>query len=172
MKVQRSPSFTGLQRIGVLIGLFLGVTIGSGQGTKDTSDRAVLPKKVMNSFNARFPQALITQQTREMEEGKEVYDIEFTQAGIKFEADLFADGSISNWEREVTVKELPAAVRKAAEQRYPGATLREIMSVTGVKVGKETLEGYEILLVATDKKEYEVTISPDGKVLEDSADEK
>jgi hypothetical protein len=41
-----------------------------------------------------------------------------------------------------------------------------------VKNNKEMLEGYEIVLETADKKEVEVTVAPDGKILEDSTDEK
>ena len=44
--------------------------------------------------------------------------------------------------------------------------------VTEVKDGKDKLEGYEIVLETADKKEVEVTVAPDGKILEDSTDEK
>lgn len=34
------------------------------------------------------------------------------------------------------------------------------------------LEGYEVVLVTADKKEVEVMVAPDGRILEDSGDEK
>jgi len=67
---------------------------------------------------------------------------------------------------------LPKAVTEAVEKKYPKATLKEVMEVTEVKGKEEKLEGYEINLVTADKKEVEVTIAPDGKVLEDSSEKK
>jgi hypothetical protein len=48
--------------------------------------------------------------------------------------------------------------------------MKEIMQITAVKAGKDELEGYEIVLKTRDKKEVEVTVAPDGTMLEDSGD--
>jgi hypothetical protein len=40
------------------------------------------------------------------------------------------------------------------------------MVITAVVDGKDVLEGYEIVLETTDRKEVEVTVAPDGKILE------
>ena len=64
------------------------------------------------------------------------------------------------------------AVRDAVDKRYPGATLKEVMEINEVKDGKDRLEGYEIVLETADKKGVEVTVAPDGKILEDSTDPK
>ena len=50
--------------------------------------------------------------------------------------------------------------------------MKEIMEVTEVKGKTEKLEGYEVNLETADKKEVEVTVAPDGKILEDSGDKK
>lgn len=50
--------------------------------------------------------------------------------------------------------------------------LKEIMAVTAVKDGKDALEGYEVVLETAGKKAGEVTVAPDGKVLEDSGEKK
>ncbi len=40
------------------------------------------------------------------------------------------------------------------------------MAITAVIRGTEALEGYEIALVTADQTEIEVTIAPDGRILE------
>jgi uncharacterized membrane protein YkoI len=156
----------------ILIGFFLAVTVSSGQEKKETASQVVLPKKVMEALNIKFPKALIDKQSLEKEDDRKVYDIEFTQEGVKYEVDIFADGTIYNWEKAITADELPAAVTMAIEKKYPKATLKEIMAITETKEGNESLEGYEIVLLAADKKEHEVTVAPDGKILEESGEEK
>jgi hypothetical protein len=42
------------------------------------------------------------------------------------------------------------------------------MAITAVKDGKDVPEGFEITLQTADKKDAEVTVGPDGKILEDS----
>lgn len=138
-----------------------------GQDKKDTpADK--IPTKVMDALKARFPKARIDKWTREREADREVYDIEFKQDGKKFEADIFADGTFHNWERQVAVRDLPDAVTKTVEKKYPNATIKEVMAITAMKDGKEALEGYEIVLETADRKQLEITVAPNGSVLEDS----
>jgi len=131
-----------------------------------------IPKKVMDALKAKFPKAVIDKWTKEKEGDAVVYDIEFKENGRKCEADIKEDGTIVNYEKEIAAKDLPKAVTEAVEKKYPKATLKEVMEVTEVKGTEEKLEGYEINLVTADKKEVEVVIAPDGKVLEDSSEKK
>lgn len=69
-----------------------------------------IPAAVMTTLTNRFPAAKIDKWTKEKEDGKDVYDIEFRQGERRFEADIFADGTILNWERQIPESDLPAAV--------------------------------------------------------------
>ena len=135
-------------------------------------DTNQLPKQVMDGLTARFPKPEIDKWIREKEGEIVVYDIEFKQGGQKFEADINEDGTIHNWEKAIAAKNLPSSVRKTVENKYPKASMKEIMEITAVKNGKDELEGYEIVLRTRHKKNVEITVAPDGKMLEDSADEK
>jgi Putative beta-lactamase-inhibitor-like, PepSY-like len=140
---------------------------------KDQRDLDKIPKKVMDTLKARFPEAEIHKWTKERDGGIVIYDIEFKQEGRKFEADIKEDGTIHNWEKELAVQYLPDAVKKAVEKKYPKSLLKEIMEITAVKNGKDELEGYEIVLeTAARKNEVEVTVAPDGRILEDYGDKK
>jgi hypothetical protein len=108
----------------------------------------------------------------EKEGGIVLYDIEFKQGSRKFEADIKEDGTIDNWEKEIPVTDLPAAVRKTVDGRYPRAAIKEVMAVTAVRAGKDTLEGYEVTLETAGKRAIEITVAPDGKILEGSAEKK
>lgn len=127
-----------------------------------------IPPRVMEALKAKFPTVEIHTWTREREGDIVVYDIEFSHEGLKFEADVKEDGTIHNWERQVSVSALPGAARKAVETMYPKADLKQIMAITAVNNGQETLEGYEIVLETVGKKEVEVTFAPDGKFRESS----
>ena len=41
-----------------------------------------------------------------------------------------------------------------------------------MKDGKDELEGYEIILKTNEGKDVEITVAPDGKILEDSTSKK
>jgi hypothetical protein len=153
----------------MLAGVFLAGAAAYAQDKKETVE---IPKVVMDTLKVKFPKAVIDKVTKEKEGEIFVYDIEFKQDGQKFEADIKEDGTIHNWEKEIAAKDLPEPVTKAVEKKYPKATLKTIMQITAVKDRKEALEGYEIMLDTADKKEVEVTVAPDGKILEDSGEKK
>ncbi len=155
----------------VFAGLLLSAPAVFAQKTAQ-ADLDKIPRKVMDGLKARFPTAEIHKWSKEKEGDIFVFDFEFTQDGQKFEADIKEDGTIHNWEKAVTFDSLPEGVKMAVENRYPKSTPKEIMVITAVKNGKDELEGYEIVLETADKKEVEVTVAPDGKILEDSADKK
>jgi len=142
-----------------------GTPVGLPQKSPAANGRA-LPANVMAALTAKFPQARIAQWTREKEDGKEVYDIEFRQADRKFEADIFADGTIHNWEQQVAASDLPQPVVQTVSRQFPKAAMKEIMAVTAVINGREQLEGYEIGGQRRVTKDVERTIAPDGEVLE------
>jgi len=125
-----------------------------------------LPQKVKDTLKTRWSSAKITIATKTMENGAVVYDIEMTQDGKKREADIKEDGTIVNFENEIAIKDLPAAVAAAVKAKHPDATLKEAMETLVIKDGKDTVDEYEVLIVTGDNKEVELTVSPDGKKIE------
>lgn len=155
----------------VLTGLFLAQpAVCAQEQNKLNLDQ--IPKKVMDALKAKFPLAEIDKWTKEKEGGIVIYDFEFKQKGRKFEADIKEDGTIYNWEKAIAAQDLPEAVLKAVEARYPKSSLKEIMQITVVNDGKEALEGYEVVLETAAKEDVEVTVAPDGKFLEDSGEKR
>jgi hypothetical protein len=130
-----------------------------------------IPKAVMDALLARFPQAKIDTCTRTTEDGEVVYDIEFRQEGRKCEADITGKGTYINFEKAIQAASLPKAVRSAIEKRYPKSVLKEIMEETEVHGTSEKLSAFEVVLVTAGKKDVEVRVSPDGKILEDTGTE-
>jgi len=137
-------------------------------GAQDEPGVDKIPKQVMDCLKGKFPKAGIHKWAKEKEGGLVVYDIEFKQEGRKFEADIEENGTIHNWEREIAAKDLPDAVKKTVDAKYPRSTLKEIMEITAVTDGEDALEGYEVVLETVDKEEVEITVAPDGKILEES----
>jgi uncharacterized membrane protein YkoI len=117
----------------------------------------------MDAVMKRFPGAEITSAERETENGKVVYDIELKHKGRKYEMDIKEDGTIIEIEKEVALKDVPAAVTRAVEAKYPKATIKEVMEVNKVNGTVETPDHYEITIETADKKKMEVIVSLDGK---------
>lgn len=154
--------------VGLVFVLSLSIHARAQDANRQPDDAGQIPPAVMDALKARFPKAEIAKWTREKEGEIVLYDIEFRQDGIKFEADITDTGRIDNWEKQTAATDLPEPVRRTAEQRYPNAEIREVMQVTQVKAGVDVLEGYEIVLQTTEKQEVEISVAADGKVLEDS----
>src|SRR6478736_2544753 len=72
-----------------------------------------LPKKVMDSLNARFPGLTIDSAAEENEGGKTVYDVELKQKGQKFETDIQADGTMLEVEKQLAEKQWPEVLTAA-----------------------------------------------------------
>lgn len=141
-------------------------------GPVDAAPADKIPANVMTALTTKFPQAKVEKWTQEKEDGKEVYDIEFKQGATKFEADVFADGTIHNWERQIAPADLPTAVLQTVHKTFPKAVLKEVMAVTETAGGVERLEGYEIVVQRVRRKDVEMTIAPDGRILEGPGQEK
>ncbi len=138
---------------------------------KPAPEETQVPAKVMAALEARFPGAKVREWSQDKEGDIVVVDVEFEVDGRKLEADIEEDGTIHNWEREISESDLPAAIRVAMASKYPTAALQEIMETTAVKDGKEVLEEYEIVIEAGADKQVEVTLAPDGTFLEESGGE-
>ena len=155
----------------VLFGLLMLLVVACGQQT-DKTGADQIPQDVLEALNAKFPDAEINKWTSEDEEDVVIYDLEFTQNGQKLEADIMEDGTIHNWEKAITNEDLPVAVQDTFNEKYPDAEMKEIMEITAVIEGEDQLEGYEIVFETPDNKEFEITIAPDGNIIEeDSGDE-
>jgi uncharacterized membrane protein YkoI len=138
---------------------------------RDRLDVSQIPERVIGALRARFPGAEIQKWTKEKEGNVVLYDIEFTHQRRRFEADIKEDGTFHNWEREVAAEDLPETVRQTLRGRYPGSRVKVIMAITEVRGGTGMLAGYEIVLQTADGNEVEITVAPNGTILEDSMDE-
>jgi hypothetical protein len=127
-----------------------------------------IPKRVLDTLNAKFPGAAIDKWTKEREHGKTIYDIEFTAAGRKAEADIAEDGAIQNFETQFDAEQLPKAVTDAVARKYPKSRMKEVLEVTEIKNKKEVPGGFEIVIETAGNKEVELTIARNGKILENS----
>lgn len=93
-------------------------------------------------------------------EGKHVYKVCYKKDGRDFELKVTEAGDVEEWEKHVTMDELPGAVRATVEQETGGAKIEELV--------QETEDGkmfYEVEF-EKDGKEHEVKIAEDGSILE------
>jgi hypothetical protein len=128
-------------------------------------DLSKLPEKVVAAFKAKYPDAKVSKAGSEKEDGKTVYEIAFKFEGHKYEVTFEEDGAIVDIEKQINFKDLPEAVSRALEEKYPKADYKLIEEVTK----KDKVDSYEILLVTSEKKAFEVLVSPEGKITKETA---
>jgi uncharacterized membrane protein YkoI len=155
--------------VGVVALLVLGVMARADE-EKISPDK--LPAKVMAAVKERFPGAEFTSITKETMDKNVVYDIELKHKGRKYEMDIKEDGTVLEVEKEVDLKDVPAAVTKAIEAKYPKSTVKEVMEVNIVKGKEEKPDHYEVLIETADKKKMELEVALDGKSIKGGEAEK
>src|SRR5207248_3464617 len=124
-----------------------------------------VPKAVLDSAKAKFPGAEHRDASKETEEGKTVYEIAMTHEGHRMDVTFQENGTLVLVETEVPEAELPAAVLKAAKDKYPGAKVKLAESVKKGPQVKKAVDYYELHLTTADKKSAEVEVDAQGKIL-------
>ena len=131
-----------------------------------------VPKAVVDAVKARFPDAEIKGAEKETEDGKLFYEIEILNKKEELDVELTPDGDLSEIEKEIEYKDLPKAVSKALEEKYPKAEFKEVEEVTKVEKKTEKLAYYEVQVKTADQKRYEVQVDPDGKIVNEEKKDK
>ena len=154
-----------------VLGLLAAVAL---RADEEKIDLDKVPKAVIDAVKKKFPDAKLTGASKEKEDGKEIFEIEFTYKDHKYEAELKPDGTFIAIDKQLEFKELPEPVAKTLKEKYPNAKYDMIEEVTK----NDKIAEYEIELTTADKKKIEVIIDPSGKVTkeetkkEDKKDEK
>lgn len=134
----------------------------AAQEEKVTLDK--LPRAVSGAVKKRFPTAEMASASKETEDGKTVFEVTIKDKGHNIDVSVTPEGMITGFEKAIDAKDLPKPVTAALREKYPGATYELYEEVYHVKDGKESLDYYEMLLTAKDKKKWEVCVSADGKI--------
>jgi uncharacterized membrane protein YkoI len=148
---------------GTVAALLVLVAVAHGDEEKVALDK--LPKVVMEAVKARFKDATATGASTETENGKLVYEVTIQHMGHKIDVTLIPEGEILMIEREIAAKNLPRAVAKTLEDKYPKATYKIVEEIIKVAKKEEKLAYYEVLLVTADNKALEVQVTAEGKVV-------
>jgi hypothetical protein len=133
-----------------------------------------LPESVVKAVKNRFPDAKMVSASTETEDGKTSFEIAVKNGEQNVEVLVTPQGTITEIEKQIDIKDCPKAVTEALEGKYPSAAYKMIEEVYKVEDGKENLKYYEILLVTAEKKKVEVAITAKGKIekTEDKSKEK
>ena len=142
----------------------------SAASAKDMEEDITLdkvPKAVLDAAKARFKGANFLGAAKETDKEKGdqlVYEVSLKHKGQRIDA-LFTPG-VFLYEAQITARDLPPAVAKTLDEKYPKATYKLYEQLYKVENKKEKLECYEVQLETADtKKAMEVQVSEAGKII-------
>ena len=126
-----------------------------------------VPPPVMEAVKARFKDAEVTGAAKEMDQEEVVYEVTLQLKGQKIDVILAPEGEILLIEKAIARKDLPTAVAKALDDKYPKATYKILEEVIKVEKKEEKLEYYEARLVTPERKDLEVKLTTDGRIVKE-----
>lgn len=113
--------------------------------------RKDVPAAVMSAFEKAYPNATIKGYSKEMEKGKTIYEVESMEGKTHRDVTYYADGKLLMVEGSVEMKDVPPAVQRALEKKFPKAKVdlaEKVMAAGSV--------GYEFHVTTAAGKKAEV----------------
>lgn len=156
--------------------LSLGLVIAAGSAFADEDSIKVedLPKAVRAAVKKKFPEGKLISAAKEEEDGKTVFEVVVEDDDAKMDVAFSAKGKLMEVEKTIDVAKLPGEVTAAIEKKFPKAKIKKAEKV--VKYEDEDDEDdaekfFEVVLSVEGKKDFEVKVSPKGKLLKDDEDD-
>lgn len=138
------------------------LTAAGGRADDEKVPLDKLPKAVAEAVKAMFPKAELKEAEKGTTDGKTKYEIKIQDGTSAIELNVTDAGVITDYEKAITLKDLPKAVADTVAAKHPGKTPKVVEEFYTVKDGKGTLAYYEVLF-EIDGKDVELEILPDGK---------
>jgi hypothetical protein len=145
----------------VIASILTGLTmLSTVQAQEKKIQRKDLPPAVEKTVVEQSKGATIKGFSTEVEDGKNVYEVELTVNGHGKDVTMDPQGNVIEVEEEVPMASLPPAVQDGLTKAAGKGTIGKVESLT--KKGK--LVAYEAV-VKTGTKSSEIQVGPDGKKL-------
>jgi hypothetical protein len=145
--------------------LFVVLALGVVQADQEKVPLDKVPQPVLAAVTAKFPKAKIESATKEIEDGKTLFEINFALDKQHLHAMVSPEGKLLEIHREIEAKDVPDKVTKAIQAKYPKAKWEGIehqANAEGVTIG------YEIVVEASKGAFVEVVVDPSGKILKET----
>ena len=121
-----------------------------------------LPSVVTEALKAKFPKAEIKSAEKGEEDGKPIFEVTIKNDKHAIDVTLSTKGEILSFEKTLKMNDLPKAMKRSLNSKYPRATVQVIEEVWE----HDKLTGYEGIIITPDKKKVEVNFDPKGKLIE------
>lgn len=136
-------------------------TLNSANAGEKHLSKQKVPKAVLGAFEKAYPNAKAMKFEKEQFENQTAYEVKYKDNGKEGEVLYDVDGSLLQTEEGIDVSALPEEVVKAVKKAHPKAKIKEAEKLTKPD---GTLAGYEVE-IKTGKKELEIELDTDGKIL-------
>ena len=148
--------------LALIAALFVCSTVPANAQGEQKIKAKDLPAAVTAAFQKAYPNAKIKGTSKEVENGKTLYEVESVDGKINRDLLYAADGTCTEIEEAVPLKALPDAVSKSLKKEYPkGKVLKSEKLTKG-----DTIQ-YE-LVIQSGKEKHEVVFDGTGKVVKDT----
>ena len=147
----------------------LSILAASAKDVEEEIKLDKVPKPVLDAVKARFKGAELLGAAKETDKEKGsqlVYEVSLKHNGRRIDALFTPHGEMFLYETQITARDLPPAVAKTLDERYPKATYKLYEQLYKVENKNEKLECYEVQLeTAYTKEAMEVQLSKAGKII-------
>lgn len=159
-------SLTGVAALGVALAVSSTFGRSAAQDPEPKPlDLNLVPKAVMNAVVKKYPDAKPQSAVQGVEDNKPFIDVHILVQGRKIWVTCDPSGAIQMIDREITVKELPAAVAAAFNKKYPQATVRLVN-----EIAEGSAPTYDIA-ITFQKKPVIAVFAASGEFLEELPDQ-
>jgi hypothetical protein len=149
--------------MGQLVAVSAVLVVTAVMATADEQKLALdkLPQGVVDAVKAKFPKAKLVEAAKEVEGGKTVFEVSIKNGKRNIDVTVSAEGKILTIEKEISIKNLPKAVKEAFDAKYPNATVTLVEEISK----PDTVAAYELVIVTASSQNLEVSFDPQGKFL-------
>jgi hypothetical protein len=153
----------------------LGVAVAFwGMVAVATADQEIplnkVPKKVLAVVKARYAGAELQSASKVVEDGETYFSITFKHKDDTLEVTLTPQGEITEIAKEIEVASLPRAVKDALDKKFPKCKIEDASEV--IDVSENNKKSFFVEIETAEGKTYQVTVSPRGKILKQTAKKK
>jgi len=145
----------------VLVLLICAAVVASAQGEQKIKAKD-LPAVVTAAFQKAYPNAKIKGASKEVENGKTMYEIESVDGKMNRDLLYNEDGTCAEIEETVPVKALPSEVADALKKNFPkGKVTKSEKLMKG-----ETIQ--YVMVIKSGKEQHEVVFDTKGAIVRDT----
>jgi hypothetical protein len=150
-----------------------GVTVAAEkpEPAEKTVKQSEVPKPVLDAVTKKYPKAKLRKVGQEVEEGKEIYEVELTSGPDYVSIDVTPQGKILAEETVIEPAALPAPV-KAGLHGSKYKTWKITKAERVIHDEKEDAPAYEVVVQTRSEKKrekYEVVLDNAGKITKEEA---